>query len=114
LSSADVYYGWNGSAQMSDGYFFSKGTTAREMTGAITTTTSPADYWLRSPNVDANGNAQHIRISVGQWGYYYVDTSYGFRPAGVFLENVTICEELCFLDKLLLFQREQVALQNLD
>jgi hypothetical protein len=43
-----------------------------------------------------------------------VSDSYGFRPAGVFLENVTICEELCFFGKLFLFQREQVALQNLD
>jgi hypothetical protein len=79
-------------------------------------TQSPTRYWLRSSDFYYNNHAMHVDPSSGHWaGSGVVDYSTdGFRPAGVFLENVTICEELCFLDKLFLFQREQVALQNLD
>jgi hypothetical protein len=83
LSSADVYYGWNGSAQMSDGYFFSKGTTARYMTGAITTTTSPTNYWLRSPG-GSSVRGSDVAIPQGSWYFDELVTDpYGFRPAGV-------------------------------
>jgi hypothetical protein len=79
-----VYYGWNGSAQLSDGYFFSKGATARYQTGAITTTTSPQFYWLRSPDYLQSGGAVYVYATSGYWrSYDGVSDSYGFRPAGV-------------------------------
>jgi hypothetical protein len=85
LSSADVYYGWNGSAQLSNGYFFSKGASARYMTGAITTTSSPTGYWLRSNGGDYTRDALRVDASTGEWNGTSVEggIQYGFRPAGV-------------------------------
>jgi hypothetical protein len=79
-----------------DGKFFNKAPSSYNSNAPVATTT-PAYYWLRSPDeaTHYSNYAMNIKASDGTWYGDDTNKSFGFRPAGILnLNNVLLTERL--------------------